>query len=103
LSQGGQAIPVAPESSVEGPAPLEVGVGSFVVRALSFLARTRFVATRLPWLAGPAGVAAARFATDPSRAALIQRLVASDGSLRVSKTVANQLDQEAEEEERDRR
>ena len=91
LSQSGGAIALAPETSTQGPAPQEVGVGSFLARAAKVLLRSKFVATKLPWLAGPGGVAAAKFATDPSRAALIQRLVASDGSLRVSKTVANQL------------
>ena len=93
-SQGngsGQSVPVVPESAVEGPAPQEVGVGSFLGRLFSLVARSRFVATRLPWLAGPGAVAASKFATDPSRAALIQRLVASDGSLRVSNTVAQRM------------
>ena len=88
---GEDACVVVPERSVEGPAPQEAGVGAAIARMLGYLARTRFIATRFPWLAGPGGAAAVKFATDPSRAALIQRLVASDGSLRVSKTVAQQL------------
>jgi RHS repeat-associated protein len=87
----GQSTAVAPEASVVGPAPQEVGVGSFLARVLSLVARSSFLATRLPWLAGPGGVAAAKFASDPARAALIQRLVASDGSLRVSNTVAQRM------------
>ena len=90
-NRGEDACVVVPERSVEGPAPQEAGVGAAIARMLGYLARTRFIATRFPWLAGPGGAAAVKFATDPSRAALIQRLVASDGSLRVSKTVAQQL------------
>jgi hypothetical protein len=83
---------LTPENAaVPGLEYQEVGVAQWLVRA-GVLARNSALAARyLPWLASPSAIAATRYASDPSRFSTIRSVLNSDLSLRVSKTVADQL------------